>query len=76
VAVGADAADDVVRDAVALVLAVLHVGDELGVLGVLRQQVAQQHGYAFDVLAGAPQQHRHLGVLGGSAAKQEHRLAA
>ena len=53
---GAEPVDDVVRDPVALVLADHEVVRELGALGVVVDDVAQQHRRALDVAAGLLEQ--------------------
>ena len=65
-----EAVDDVVRDAVALLLAEHQVARQLGVLRIVGDQVAQQQGGALDVAAGLLKQVEHPGV--GTGAQQRH----
>lgn len=60
--------DDVARDAVATVLAILDVADEGRMLGIVDEEVAQQRGRVADVLARRVEECLQLGVEGGAAA--------
>ena len=65
-----EAVDDVVGDAVALVLAQDEVAREVGALGVVDEQVAQQQRGALDVATALLEQHEDL-VVRADAAQRE-----
>ena len=64
--------DDVVGDAVALVLAEDELAREVGALGVVDEQVAQQERGPLDVAPALLEELEHL-VVGAGAAYESHR---
>ena len=62
-----EAVDDVVRDAVALVLREDELAREVGALGVMNQQVAQQQRGSLDVAPALLEEHENLVVRAGTA---------
>ncbi len=60
-------------DAVALVLAEQEVAREVGALGIIREQIAQQQGGALDVASALLEQLEDLVVLAGPV-QQGHRI--
>jgi hypothetical protein len=68
------AVDDFVGDAVAVVLAIYEVAGELGALGIVHHEVAQQHGRTAPVAARLLEQLEHVGGPVGGV-QQRHGLA-
>jgi hypothetical protein len=66
------AVDDVVRDAVALVLAEQQIPRQIGPFGIIDEQVAQQERGALDVASALLEQVEYLGIRAGSM-QQRHR---
>ena len=71
-----EAVQDVVDDPVALLLAEHDVAREAGLLGIVRQQVAQQQRRALDVAARLLEQGQQLRVGPGPAQQHSRNLSA
>ena len=68
-----EAVDDVVRDAVALVLAEDQLAREVGALGVVDEEVSQQERRALDVAPALLEEHEYLVVRPGTAYESHQR---